>query len=823
MKYHRLSLLIPLVLVIVSLANSLLIYYQEDMANRKLIEKRASKELGLQMDMLQNILYNKLTAGEEQQALLSLSLSAMYPGVQTVLLADENNKIVMSSRYGWKGDLATEHTGYNLASSSIAISKGARYLAFNSSNTNLLQGYFPLIIKYEKGGLQKRMGVLYVEYDITGDLNDAREATLMQASIFGLINLLASLFIAVILHLMVTRRTQILANISAKLAAGDYTVRANLKGADELSELGAAYDAMAASIEESHRELRIAAVAFNAQESIMVTDSKANIVRVNKSFEATTGYSSADVIGMNPRILSSGRHDQRFYATMWNALIEQGKWAGEVWDKRKDGSVYPKWLTITAVYNRDQISNYVAVFVDISERKKAEEEIRNLAFFDPLTMLPNRRLLMDRLHLALVQSQRSRHYGAVLFLDLDHFKILNDTKGHAFGDLMLIEVAQRITRCIRGADSVARFGGDEFVILLEGLSAEQSEAVQQASQVAEKIRECLSETYVLNDYEHESSPSIGVSLFLGEEVGIDELLKRTDVAMYQAKEAGRNTVRFFELSMQATLEARALMENALRHALANNELSIHFQLQTNRNHSLLGAEVLLRWNSPVLGMLAPSEFIPLAEQTKLILPIGYWVLESACKQIKKWEQDPIAKALTLSVNVSPVQFHQPNFVAQVKSILHSTGANPVRLELELTENLVLENVELAIEKMATLREIGVRFSMDDFGTGYSSLQYIKRLPINMLKIDQSFVRDILTDPGDAVMVQTISELAKNFGFDVIAEGVEESAQIASLIARGCESFQGYLFSRPIPIDEFENLLGCWDERSRSAAPAEVVA
>lgn len=814
MKSHRLSILIPLILVIVSLLNSLLIYSREDIANREWIEKRAEKEIGLQMDMLQNILYNKLTAGDEQQALLSLSLSAMYPGVQTVLLADENGKIVMSSRYGWKGDAAVEHSGYDLASSARAISSGTRHLDFTARDKNLLQGYFPLIIKYEKGGLRKRMGVLYVECDISADLSDARETTLMQASIFGLINLIASLFIAVILHLMITRRTRMLADVSAGLAAGDYTIRANLKGEDELSELGAAFDAMAASIEESHSELRIAAAAFDAQESIMVTDSEANIVRVNKSFETTTGYSATEVIGKNPRILSSGHHDRRFYTAMWNALIEHGKWAGEVWDKRKDGTVYPKWLTITAVYNRGVVSNYVAVFVDISERKQAEEEIRNLAFFDPLTKLPNRRLLMDRLHLALVQSHRSRHYGAVMFLDLDHFKILNDTKGHDFGDLMLIEVAQRIIRCIRGADSVARFGGDEFVILLEGLSAEQNEAVRQANLVAEKIRESLSETYLLNGYEHESSPSIGVSLFFGEEITIEELLKRTDVAMYQAKEAGRNTVRFFELSMQATLEARSLMENALRHALSNNELDIHFQLQTNREHKLLGAEVLLRWNSAVLGNVPPAEFIPLAEQSKLIIPIGYWVLESACKKIKTWESHSIAHDLTLSVNVSPVQFHQPNFVTQVKAILNGTGANPARLELELTENLVLENVELAIEKMSELRKIGVRFSMDDFGTGYSSLQYIKRLPINMLKIDQSFVHDILTDPGDAVMVQTISGLAKNFGFEVIAEGVEEQAQIASLIERGCESFQGYLFSRPVPVKEFEQLLETWDGGER---------
>jgi diguanylate cyclase (GGDEF)-like protein/PAS domain S-box-containing protein len=561
--------------------------------------------------------------------------------------------------------------------------------------------------------------------------------------------------------------------------------------------------------EELAEQARIAAVAFETQEAMIVTDSQNRIIKVNSAFKQITGYQEEDVIGQNPRILSSGRHDSEFYRKMWAEIIEFGRWSGEVFDKRKDGTVYPKWLTITEVKHHGVVTHYVAVFVDITDRKRAEEEIRNLAFFDALTQLPNRRLMLDRLHLSLGQSRRSGQYCALMFLDLDHFKLLNDTRGHDYGDMMLREVARRMNECVRETDSVARFGGDEFVVLLEGLSSVSDEAVLQAGHVAEKIRDSLSKPYQLNDSLHLSSPSIGVVIFKGDAVNSDVLLKQADMAMYRAKDSGRNMVRFFEPAMQAALESRTLLEGALRGALENGELKLFYQLQTNKAMELLGAEVLLRWNSPVLGMVSPAQFIPVAEQTKLILPIGYWVLEQACKQLKSWESDPVLCKMHLAVNISPVQFHQKHFVEQVKAVLQNTGADPRRLELELTENLVLEDVDEATEKMRLLKQIGVRFSMDDFGTGYSSLQYIKRLPIDQLKIDQSFVRDILTDPGDAVMVQTISDLARNFGFDVIAEGVETQDQLPSLIERGCDMFQGYLFSRPINVDDFESLVSEW--------------
>jgi diguanylate cyclase (GGDEF)-like protein/PAS domain S-box-containing protein len=556
---------------------------------------------------------------------------------------------------------------------------------------------------------------------------------------------------------------------------------------------------------------RIASVAFETQEAIIVTDRHANIIKVNHAFEFTTGYSQEEVLGKNPRILASGRHDKTFYEEMWADIIEAGRWSGEIWDRRKSGEIYPKWLTITSVKHLDEVTHYVAVFVDITERKKAEEEIRSLAFYDPLTSLPNRRLLQDHLQRALSQSARSDHFGALMFIDLDHFKVLNDTKGHEYGDRMLVEVARRLGTCVRDTDTISRFGGDEFVVLLEDLNEFKEEAIAQAGRIAEKIRVSLSQSYELSGTMHQSSPSIGIVLFRGDGVGSEELLKQADLAMYQSKEGGRNKVSFFESSMQAVLESRTLLESALRQALPKGELEMYYQLQTDDTKALLGAEVLLRWRSAELGMVSPAQFIPMAEQTKLILPIGHWVLENACRQLKIWESHPVLGRMHLAVNISPVQFHQPDFVRQVKEILQESGADPRRLELELTENLVLEDIDEATRKMAALKEIGVRFSMDDFGTGYSSLQYIKRLPIDLLKIDQSFVRDILTDPGDAMMVQTIAGMAHNFGFGVIAEGVEEHAQIMPLVERGCVKFQGYLFSRPVPLAEFEDLVEHWQQ------------
>ena len=439
-------------------------------------------------------------------------------------------------------------------------------------------------------------------------------------------------------------------------------------------------------------------------------------------------------------------------------------------------------------------------------RKAAENEIQSLAFYDPLTHLPNRRLLLDRLRQALASSARSGREGALLFIDLDNFKTLNDTLGHDIGDLLLQQVAERLTSCVREGDTVARLGGDEFVVMLEDLSEHDLEAAAQAEVIGEKILATLNQFYHLGTHEHHSTPSIGITLFNDHERDIEELLKQADIAMYQAKKSGRNAMRFFDPQMQETINARAALENELRIALENRQFQLYYQVQVDSSHRPMGAEALIRWIHPERGLIPPAQFIPLAEETGLILPIGQWVLETACAQIKAWQQDEITRSLVLAVNVSAKQFRQIDFVAQVQAVVYRYAINPKLLKLELTESLLLEDIEDTIASMIELKEIGVQFSLDDFGTGYSSLQYLKRLPLDQLKIDQSFIRDLASDSSDRAIVRTIIAMARGLNLDVIAEGVEMEDQRYSLLGKGCTHYQGYLFSKPVPIEKFDALL-----------------
>ena len=572
-----------------------------------------------------------------------------------------------------------------------------------------------------------------------------------------------------------------------------------------LRSVGAVQD-----VTEQHlaaEQLRIAAATFETQEAIAITDRDANILRVNRAFEALSGYSAEEMIGQNPRILQSGRHDAAFYRAMWSDLLSTGKWSGEIWDKRKNGEIYPKYMTITAVCDdHHQVTHYVAVSSDISERKQAEADIHQLAFYDPLTNLPNRRLLLDRLQQAMAVSMRSGRHGALLFMDLDHFKAVNDTQGHAMGDLLLVEVAHRLQSCVREGDSVARLGGDEFVVVLEDLSIQPDEAATQTELVVEKIRDELNRPCMLKDYECHTTPSIGIGLFRGHLENAEELLKHADVAMYQAKKAGRNAIRFFDPQMQTVLEKRTALEADLRQALARQQFLLHYQIQVDSRGKATGAEVLLRWKHSERGFVFPDQFIPLAEESGLIVPIGLWVLETACAQLNAWQDDAFTRDLTLAVNVSARQFHQADFVAEVQRVLMDCCIKPSLLKLELTESTVLENVQDTIAKMRELKMLGVSFSMDDFGTGYSSLQYLKRLPLGQIKIDRSFVSDITSDPNDAAIVQAIIAMSEALGLNVIAEGVETEAQRDFLDKHGCHAFQGYLFSKPVIVGEFEALL-----------------
>ena len=558
---------------------------------------------------------------------------------------------------------------------------------------------------------------------------------------------------------------------------------------------------------QNESDLRVAATAFNSQEAMVITGPNHRVLRVNPAFTEMTGFTSKEVFGQPLNFLSSGRHDASFYDSMWATTMAQGYWRGEVWNRRKNGEIYPDRRTMTAVRNHDgTITHYVNTFEDNTERKTAEEAINKLAFFDPLTQLPNRRLLLDRLHQALATGARSGHTGALHFIDLDDFKTLNDTLGHDMGDLLLKQVGQRLMECIRTGDTVARLGGDEFVVMLEELSDNRETAASLARVVGEKILTTINLPYQLAGHEYNIAPSIGVTLFTGQSQSTDELLKQADLAMYQAKSGGRNTLRFFDPTMQAVVSARVALETDIRHGILKGQFQLYFQPQVDRTGNTVGAEVLLRWPHPVRGMVSPAEFISLAEETGQILPIGHWVLETACTQLAAWASQPTTAHLTLAVNVSARQFRQQDFVQEVTGLLDYTGADPHRLKLELTESLLVKDVEGTIEKMTTLQARGVGFSLDDFGTGYSSLSYLKRLPLDQLKIYQSFVRDLMIDPNDAAIARTVITLGHSLGLTVIAEGVETDAQRDFLATQDCDAYQGYLFGKPMPIDAFEKLL-----------------
>jgi len=557
----------------------------------------------------------------------------------------------------------------------------------------------------------------------------------------------------------------------------------------------------------AERELRVAATAFEAQEGMLVTDASSVILRVNAAFTSITGYTAEEVIGKTPNILSSGRHDAAFYKAMWESINSTGSWEGEIWNKRKNYEVYPEQLIITAVKNKDgDITNYVATLTDITMSKKAADEIKNLAFYDPLTQLPNRRLLQDRLFQALSASDRNGQTGAMLFIDLDNFKIINDTLGHTRGDLLLQKVAERLKSCVREGDTVSRLGGDEFVLILEDLSKEPLESAGQAEAVAEKILITLNQPYHLGKQEHFNTRSIGITLFTGHETSPDDLLKQSDIAMCQAKDAGRNTIRFFDPKMQDAINARSMLESELRNAVLYHQFFLYYQIQVNHLSQPVGAEALIRWVHPQRDLVSPAEFIPVAEETGLILPIGKWVLETACAQLSAWQLEEETRDLVLSVNVSAKQFRQANFVKEVKEIVMRYGINPTRLKLELTESILLDNVGNIINSMNAISELGVHFSLDDFGTGYSSLQYLRQLPLHQLKIDKSFVKDLEDDSNDRAIVHTIIAMAQSLNLEVIAEGVETDMQRQYLEDAGCNHYQGYLFGKPIPIKEFKELL-----------------
>ena len=557
----------------------------------------------------------------------------------------------------------------------------------------------------------------------------------------------------------------------------------------------------------ANNELGIAAIAFQSQCGILVTDSNKLILRVNRAFTNITGYTEEELVGKSLDFLKSSLDGVTFKREIWKVIFETDAWAGEVWNKSKNGELYLGLITITAAKNcSDIVTNYIINLTDITLSRAAAEEIKQLAFYDHLTNLPNRRLLVDRIKHALASSARGGWLGALLFIDLDHFKTLNDTLGHDCGDILLKQVSARLLNSVREADTVSRIGGDEFVVLLESLSNIAIEAAAETKVIGDKILSSLNEVYQIGAHKHYSTPSIGATLFQNHSLGIEELLQQADIAMYQAKKAGRNNMRFFDQKMQDTINVRASLQSDLSKALEGNQFRLYYQIQVDNNRRSVGAEALIRWVHPERGLVYPCDFIPLAEETGFILPIGQWVLESACAQLKAWQLNNTASHLAISVNISAKQCRQSEFIELVKACAHKFEINPALLRLELTESILLENVEDIVITMQTLKSLGIHFSLDDFGTGYSSLQYLKQLPLYQLKIDKSFVKNIAIDQSDQAIVRTIIAMANSLELNVIAEGVETEEQLRFLEKNNCNHYQGYLFGKPLPINLFEACL-----------------
>ncbi|MBT3055118.1 MAG: EAL domain-containing protein [Candidatus Thiodiazotropha endolucinida] len=548
----------------------------------------------------------------------------------------------------------------------------------------------------------------------------------------------------------------------------------------------------------AEEKLRLADRAFqNTAEGITVTDASGNIVSTNPAFEAITGYSHEEVLGLNPRVLKSGHHPDSFYKEMWDTLLLTGHWRGEIWNRRKNGDAYPEWLTISAVKDgNDETTHYVGVFTDISQIKEAQDQINFLAHHDALTRLPNRALFRERFDHALMHARRENASIALLFLDLDRFKTVNDTLGHPVGDQVLLEVSKRMNLIIRASDTLARLGGDEFVLLLE----EQTDA-QHAAVVARKLIDLFSRPMIIGEHELVVTASIGITLYPNDGDDPDKLIRHADRAMYEAKQQGRNTYRFFTQALTEGALERLMMENDLRRAVARNELILHYQPIVNlETRQLQGIEALVRWQHPEQGLIAPGLFIELAEEIGIIGEIGQWVLRAACSQLARWDRDGF-KVPRISVNLSVQQIDREGLITMVSEELNNSGLSPERLELEVTESMLIRNPELSRTVLSELRTLGVKFAIDDFGTGYSSLAYLKLLPLDHLKIDQSFVRDIGKDANDEAIVRAIIGMSKSLGLESVAEGVEEAHQARFLQQAGSDLAQGYLYSRPLPADE----------------------
>ncbi len=563
-------------------------------------------------------------------------------------------------------------------------------------------------------------------------------------------------------------------------------------------------DITAKKIAEEEQKL-IASVFEHSTEGMLITDNTGTILQVNSAFTRITGYEADEAIGQNPRMLQSGKHDKLYYENMWSSLLKKGFWEGEIINRHKSGEIYPEWLVINSVKDETgRLTHYIANFVDITERKKAEERIHHLAYYDALTGLPNRELLIDRLKNTIAQISRKNETLAVLFMDIDGFKTVNDSLGHATGDLLLEMAARRLVDIVRKGDTVARLGGDEFVVLLTDLASDNNIAAQDAAVVANNIRREINMPFKIREYQLTVTPSIGITLYPGDGKTAEELIKHADIAMYQAKDHGRNNYQFFTPKMNQRAMERLDMKNKISQALNDNQFEMFYQPQVDmKDGSPIGAEALLRWQDQDKRYIPTAYFIELAEQTGQILALGEWAMENVFYQVKAWQSYRPTESFRVAVNVSPRQFQQRGFVKSVEKLVTVSGADPHFIDLEITEGVIIHNITEVTKKLNNLKEMGFSISIDDFGIGYSSLYYLKKLPLNGLKIDQSFVQDLATDENDVAIVRTIARIAESLQYSVIAEGVEKKEQVEILQKLGCRFCQGFFYAEPMPASEFE--------------------
>ncbi len=916
----RISSLIPLLLILSSLVSSALLFGWEMRIANTNIEQQGRKSVTTILTHLQNMLDSQLANDNFEDARLSMSLEVLHPGIQTLLLVNEKDNILLANRYIWEGTQASVVTDFSNSAAAQVRSVRASSLNLNDGDQEMLIGYFPITLKLGAEG-SNRIGVLFVEYDLSSQSAEAQYTAFQKVSYFAAIMIAIAIILALMLHSLVSKRVAWLMRASKQFALGDHDVRVQIHGDDELAELGNAFNQMASmrqiayqAVESEQERFRFmletspvavaiatkaghhlvfanqryakltnidldkigeidpkafylnpkdheyvlenigagkdvfnklvgldiagvgekwvmasylrleyggepavlgwfyditarkqledqqqlaAAVFENSQEAILITDPKNRIISVNAAFTRVTGYAAEAMIGQSPSILSSGRHDQKFYDNLYRELATNDYWQGEIWDKRYNGEVYPKWLSISVIKDeKGEVKNYVAIFSDISERKHAQEKIEYLAQHDPLTGLPNRLLLHDRFDHAVTIADREKTGMAMLFLDLDNFKQINDSLGHEAGDKLLIHIAERLKECIREIDTVCRQGGDEFIILLHEI-----DDINAISRIAQKILDVIAQPYELEANVVSTSFSIGISLFPNDGKSFAMLQKKADTAMYHAKESGRNAYRFFTEKMNIDTLERFQLLNQLRDAIQKQEFILYYQPQIDiKTGHITGVEALIRWQHSKLGIINPVRFIPLAEESGLIIPIGEWVLQQACRQAKSWHESGLPK-ITVAVNLSSLQFKRGDIFETVCQALTNSGLEPQYLELELTETILLHDIEETMAVIQKLKYLGVKLSIDDFGTGYSSMSYLKQLKVDKLKIDQSFVSDLVDDSEDAAIVKAIIQLGESLQLNVIAEGVETKRQLEFLKSNGCNEAQGYYFSRPVTADK----------------------